>query len=74
MIYINSIHNIPYYAYGDNEAACDLAHRLERIEKLLYPILQEADEEEKNFPEEDWVDPAGGTHSADEEDPAKMYE
>lgn len=24
-------HHIPYYAYGDNEAACDLAHRLQQI-------------------------------------------
>lgn len=24
-------HNIPYYAYGDNEAACDFSHRLHAI-------------------------------------------
>lgn len=24
-------HGIPFYAYGDNEAACDMAHRLESI-------------------------------------------
>ena len=26
---------IPYYAYGDNEAACDMAHRLTRILEIL---------------------------------------
>jgi hypothetical protein len=24
-------HGIPFYAYGDNEAACDMASRLEQI-------------------------------------------
>jgi hypothetical protein len=29
-------HNIPYYAYGDNQAACEMADRLSRIrEKAL---------------------------------------
>lgn len=27
-------HYIPYYAYGDNEAACEMSHRLEKIYKL----------------------------------------
>jgi hypothetical protein len=32
---------------------------------------EDEDEEEGN---EDWIDPAGGIHSADDDDPAKMYE
>lgn len=28
-------HGIPFYAYGDNEAACDMAHRLESILSLV---------------------------------------
>ena len=27
-------HCIPFYAYGDNEAACDMSHRLEQVTKL----------------------------------------
>jgi hypothetical protein len=27
-------HNIPYYGYGDNEAACELANRLAEIYKI----------------------------------------
>ena len=27
-------HNIPYYGYGDNEAACELADRLSKIYKI----------------------------------------
>lgn len=68
-------HNIPQYAYGDNEAACELAQRLEKIEHLLFPIIQEAEEEDENFnDEDDWVDPAGGHHHGNEDDPAKSYE
>jgi hypothetical protein len=26
-------HCIPFYAYGDNEAACDMSHRLQQITK-----------------------------------------
>ena len=32
------------------------------------------DNRDKEIDNEDWVDPAGGIHSANEEDPAKMYE
>ena len=32
-------HNIPFYAYGNNEAACDLANRLQQIIQLA-DILQ----------------------------------
>lgn len=27
-------HCIPFYAYGDNEVACDMSHRLEEITRL----------------------------------------
>jgi len=29
-----SDHCIPFYAYGDNEAACDMSHRLQQITKV----------------------------------------
>lgn len=28
-------HEIPYYAYGDNEAAVDMAHRLDKISDII---------------------------------------
>jgi hypothetical protein len=31
-------HGIPYYAYGDNQAACEMANRLKEIANLLPPI------------------------------------
>ena len=35
-------HCIPNYAYGDNEAACDMAHRLSSIGDILVGALNEA--------------------------------
>ena len=32
-------HQIPFYAYGDNEAACDMAFRLHRIIKIAAAVL-----------------------------------
>lgn len=40
-------HCIPHYAYGDNEAACDMANRLEwieqHVEELTAQVVAEAD-------------------------------
>jgi len=32
-------HNIPVYAYGDNQAACDMALRLNNIGELLAQVM-----------------------------------
>mgnify|MGYP000864561798 CR=1 FL=1 len=37
-------HHIPFYAYGDNEAACELASRLEQIwaeNRVLRALLED---------------------------------
>ena len=39
-------HEIPYYAYGDNEAACDMSNRLVKIADGLTIIMEELIEEE----------------------------
>jgi hypothetical protein len=38
-------HGIPYYAYGDNQAGCEMAHRLESILKLCSPTTKRAEHE-----------------------------
>lgn len=35
-------HAIPFYAYGDNEAAVDMSHRLEDIAQMADQIINEA--------------------------------
>jgi len=35
-----SAHYIPFYAYGDNEAACEMAGRLDRISVLVARALE----------------------------------
>ncbi|KKM64656.1 hypothetical protein LCGC14_1499240 [marine sediment metagenome] len=42
-------HQIPYYAYGDNQAACDMSHRLETIYNTIPDILQEFNEKQNNL-------------------------
>jgi len=34
-------HAIPFYAYGDNEAAVDMSHRLEDIAQMTEQIINE---------------------------------
>jgi hypothetical protein len=40
-------HGIPFYAYGDSEAGCDLAHRLTSIFNRAEAALAEGGEAEK---------------------------
>ncbi len=39
-IWSKTDHNIPFYAYGDNEAACALADRLEQINGLCQDLTE----------------------------------
>lgn len=36
----NCQHEIPSYAYGDNEAACDMANRLDNIRRIADNLLR----------------------------------
>jgi len=38
-----SNHEIPYYAYGDNEAACEMSERLNKITSIIVNIIGEID-------------------------------
>jgi hypothetical protein len=38
-------HYIPYYAYGDNEAACDMHRRLNNIKKIIEKYNFSSDKE-----------------------------
>ena len=37
-------HNIPYYAFGDNEAACEMSRKLENIEGYGDQVLSTPDD------------------------------
>jgi hypothetical protein len=58
-------HKMQSFVQGHTELLLDMVKDIIGIS----PDEQSSDEED-----EDWIDPAGGVHYGDEEDPAKMYE
>ncbi len=43
-----SNHQIPLYAYGDNEAACNMDNRLREIHNTCIQIIDEIEKEDEN--------------------------
>lgn len=39
-ILVLASHDIPFHAYGDNQAACELSHRLEKIRISIDALLK----------------------------------
>ena len=48
-------HQIPHYAYGDNEAACHMSHLLRQIGDDLTPIAEYLTANDKMNRESDWI-------------------
>ncbi len=47
-IQLKTLHDIPFYAYGDNEAACAMSNRLEEIEGLCQVFIEDTLNEQKD--------------------------